>query len=71
MKNYEECIRACDEAITIARSGPYDYVKLSKAIARKANALLQLEKFDESIEAYNLAMLENNDHGIKMALINA
>lgn len=49
-KDYDGCIKACDEAIEIASKGQYDYVKLGKAMARKANALLQLKKFDESIE---------------------
>jgi len=68
MKDYEKCIATCDDAIKIAKEGPYDYVKLAKVMARKANALLQQGKFDESIEMYNSAMLENNDHGIKMGL---
>lgn len=71
MKNYDECIKACDEAVEISKQGGYDYVKLAKAIARKANALLQQEKFDESIDCFNKALLENNDHGIKMSLIKA
>lgn len=41
MKDYDKCIAACDEAIeTTKGGGQYDYVKLSKALARKANALL-------------------------------
>jgi len=30
-----------------------------------------LERFDESIETFSKALIENNDHGIKMSLINA
>jgi len=30
-----------------------------------------LKKYDESIECYNRALLENQDHGIKMALAKA
>lgn len=71
MKNYDECIKACDEAIEIARSGSYDYVKLAKAMSRKANALLMQKKYDESIECFQKALLEDNNHGIKMALIKA
>jgi len=40
-------------------------------MARKANALLQQKKYDESIALYNKAMLEDNTHIIKMALIKA
>jgi len=54
-----------------SKTGGYDYVKLAKVLARKGNALLQQKKYDESIEQYNKALLENNDHTIKMALIKA
>lgn len=30
-----------------------------------------LKKYDESIEAYQKALVENNDHGIKMGLQKA
>ena len=69
MKDFDNCIAACDEAIeTTKGGGQYDYVKLSKAMARKANALLSQLKFDESISLYQSALLENQDHGIKMQL---
>ena len=71
MKNFEECIKACDQAIEQAAGGTYDFVKLGKALSRKANALLQLERYDESIEMYQKALLENNDHGFKMGLQKA
>lgn len=59
MKDYDKCIGACDDAIETTKGGPYDYVKLSKAMARKGNALLQLKKYDESISIYQSALLEN------------
>merc|ERR1712195_212407 len=49
----------------------YDYVKLAKVLARKGNALLQQKKYDESIAIYNKALIENNDHSIKMQLQKA
>lgn len=52
MKKYDECIEQCDLAAKTTEGGAYDYVKLAKAIARKANALLQQQKFDESIATY-------------------
>ena len=69
MKNYDECIKCCDEAIETSKTGQYDYVKLGKAKARKANALFKQGKWDESINEYQGALLENNDHGIKMGLL--
>lgn len=71
MKDYDKCIEACDEGIETTKGQNYDFVKLSKAIARKANALLQQGKHDESIDCYQKALLENQDHGIKMALQKA
>lgn len=68
MKNYDECIKSCDDAIETTKGSMYDYVKLAKAKSRKANALLKQGKFDESIAEYQSALLENNDHGIKMGL---
>lgn len=49
----------------------YDYVKYAKVLARKANAFLQLGRFDESIECYQKALIENQDHGHKMGLQKA
>ena len=71
MKKFDDCIAVCDEGIEAIKGSNYDFVKLSKTIARKANALLQLKKYDESIEMYQKALLENQDHGIKMALQKA
>lgn len=58
-------------AIEMCQGKAYDYVKLAKVMARKANALLQQNKYDESIALYNKAMLEDNTHIIKMALNKA
>lgn len=38
MKDYEKCINECDRAIEKSKGSNYDYVKLGKAMARKANA---------------------------------
>jgi stress-induced-phosphoprotein 1 len=71
MKAYDDCIEACNQGIEVTKGTSYDYVKLSKAIARKANALLQQKKYQESIDTYQTALLENQDHGIKMSLQKA
>jgi len=59
MKEFDKCIECCDKGIEISKQGNYDYVKLSKAMARKANALLSLKRFDESIDTYQKALIEN------------
>ena len=71
MKDYENCIKYCDDAAKQAEGGNYDYVKLAKALARKGNAYLQLKQYDESIAQFQKALLENQDHGIKMQLQKA
>ena len=40
-------------------------------MARKANAMMQLERFEEAIDLYQKALLEHNDHSIKMGLNKA
>lgn len=67
MKEYDICIELCDVAIKIAAEGYYDYQKLAKAWARKANALAKKGLFDESIAAYDKAMVEHSDHAYKLA----
>lgn len=70
MKKYDDCIAACDDAVAAA-GGSYDYVKLGKTLARKANAYTQLKNYDQAIAFYQKALLENNDHGHKMGLQKA
>lgn len=43
----------------------YDYIKLSKVLSRKASALTGKGEWDESIDVYKKALLENNDYWIK------
>lgn len=72
LKQYDKCISECDLAISLSsQGGQYDYVKLSKALARKANAVLQLGDHDQAIELYNRALLENSDPQVKDALKRA
>lgn len=68
MKDYDKCIELCDRAEEVAREGYYDFKKLAKALARKANALFKQNKFDESITWYKKAMLESNDYTFKDAM---
>jgi len=68
MKEFDKCIEFCDKGIETTKGKPYDYAKLAKAISRKANAFLQKGDCDKAIELYDQALLENKDHGIKMAL---
>lgn len=71
MKDYAKCIEECDLAIAKSAEGYYDYVKLGKALARKANAQLALGNFDEAIELYKSSLLESSDEGVKAQLKKA
>ena len=50
MKKFEDCIKACDDGAEAVKGKSYDYTKLAKAMARKANALFKLGRLDESID---------------------
>lgn len=52
----------------MSKEGPYDYAKLGKAMARRANALSKKGLIDESINQYKEALIEHNDYNIKQAL---
>jgi len=59
-KKYEECIASCERAIAKAKEGPYDYSKLGKALARKANAQAAMGDFEASLITYKISLLEDN-----------
>ena len=46
-------------------------MKLGRALARKATAMLAQNRFDEAIELYQSSLLENNDAGVKDQLKKA
>ena len=71
MKDYDKCIEECDRAIEKSKGGHYDYQKLGKALARKANAKLALQEYDEAIELFKSSLLENNDANVKDLLKKA
>lgn len=52
MKDYDKCIEECDKAIEKSKGGYYDYAKLGKAMARKANAKLQQGQYQEAIDLF-------------------
>ena len=70
MGDYVKVIELCDEVIKMSKDGNYDFQKLGKAMARKANALFKQDKCDESIAMYREALLEYNDYNIKEAMKN-
>ena len=68
MAEYDRVLELCEQAIALSREGAYDFAKLGKAMARKANALFKLDRLDDSIATYREALLEFNDYNIKEAM---
>jgi stress-induced-phosphoprotein 1 len=71
MKDFEKCIAECDIAIEKSKGSNYDYVKLGKAIARKANAKLQQQNYEEAIDLFKTSLLESNDPAVRDQLKKA
>jgi stress-induced-phosphoprotein 1 len=69
-KKFDEAIETIDSGIAKAKEtgSGIDYVKHAKALQKKGNAYAKKQMFDEAIEQYGKALIENNDHGIKMSL---
>lgn len=67
-KDFDGCIAECEKAVEKSKEGNYDFMKLGKALARKANALCGKKMFGESIACYKSALLEYNDDGIRIAM---
>lgn len=59
MGNLEQCIKDCDAAVERGRELRLDYKLIGKALTRKGNALVKLDKLEESIETYHKALTEH------------
>ena len=42
-KNFEKCVAECEEGLSKCKGENYDYQKTGKLMARKANALMQMQ----------------------------
>jgi len=65
LKQYDECIAICDQALELLKAQPYNYQKLGKVLARKASAYAHKEDYEKAIEWYKNSLLENPDPKIK------
>lgn len=68
MGEYDKAIEECDKVVEKSKVGVYDYVKVSKAKARKANCLYKKDLIEESIQCYKESLMEHNDYNVKQAL---
>lgn len=55
----EACIKDCDKAVERGRDLRLDYKLIGKALTRKGNALVKLEKLEEAVEIYHKALTEH------------
>jgi stress-induced-phosphoprotein 1 len=58
---YEKCVAACEEAITIGRDLRSDYKLIARAMTRAANALVKLGRPKEAIDWYNKSLTEHRE----------
>ncbi|GFR40723.1 hypothetical protein Agub_g1331 [Astrephomene gubernaculifera] len=56
---YEECIADCDAAVDRARELRADYKLIARALGRKGNALVKLDRLEDAISAYNKSLMEH------------
>jgi len=59
MKNYDKCRESCEEAIKVGKSARADYSLIAKAYLRIATSYRKEKKFDEAIDYYQKANMEN------------
>jgi hypothetical protein len=65
MKEFEKCIEQCEIAVSKSKGDNYNALKMCKALGRKANALAQQHKFEESIACFKDALMEYNDSTVR------
>eukprot|EP01023_Acetabularia_acetabulum_P000337 TRINITY_DN10134_c0_g1_i1.p1 TRINITY_DN10134_c0_g1~~TRINITY_DN10134_c0_g1_i1.p1 ORF type:complete len:617 (+),score=132.73 TRINITY_DN10134_c0_g1_i1:86-1852(+) len=61
MANYDKCIQDCDLAVEKGRELRSDYKLIAKAMTRKGNALVKLEKLDEAVTIYKKSLTEHRN----------
>jgi len=67
-KNYEECIKFCDQAIDLALYNPCDLKVLHKIYARKGNAYLKLDDMEAAIHSFDRALVQSYDKDVEKKL---
>ena len=58
-KEFEKCIEVCDDAVDKGRDIRVDYKVIGKAMTRKGNALVKLDKLEDAIEIYAKSLMEH------------
>mmetsp|Transcript_30281 Transcript_30281/g.81388 ORF Transcript_30281/g.81388 Transcript_30281/m.81388 type:complete len:555 (-) Transcript_30281:281-1945(-) len=69
--DYDKCVEACQEAISLGRENRADYRNIAKAYARMGNAMNKKGQLEEAIKAYEDSMLENRTEDVEKRLKQA
>jgi stress-induced-phosphoprotein 1 len=59
LEQFAECLECCDEAIAVGDTADAEAKLLGKAHFRRGRALSGLEKFDDAIKAFKMALEKN------------
>lgn len=59
--DYEECIKDCDAAVERGRELRADYKLIARALTRKGNALVKLDRLEEAIAIYKKSLTEHRN----------
>ncbi|KAG2448193.1 hypothetical protein HYH02_006778 [Chlamydomonas schloesseri] len=58
---FEKCIADCDAAVDKGRELRADFKVIARALTRKGNALVKLNKLEEAIAVYNKSLMEHRN----------
>ncbi|KAF7722013.1 hypothetical protein EC973_003769 [Apophysomyces ossiformis] len=58
-EKYEDCIKACQEAVDLGRELRADYKLIARALQRTGNAYVKLDNLDEAIKYYGKSLTEH------------
>lgn len=56
---YPECVADCEKAVERGRELRADYKMVAKALTRKGNALVKMDRLDDAISTYHKALTEH------------
>ncbi|GLC51021.1 hypothetical protein PLESTB_000457400 [Pleodorina starrii] len=58
---YEECIADCDAAVEKGRELRTDFKLIGRALSRKGNALVKMDRLEDAIAVYNKSLMEHRN----------
>ena len=59
--DFDSCVKACDDAVEKGRELRVDYKLVGKAMTRKGNALVKLDRLEDAIEVYGKSLMEHRN----------